>query len=103
MIRLILSAAAAILVAGWTGSTASAQTPYTHTYIRSNWFSGARIEGTKTQGWPVTAPAGVVGPVSSPYAYPRASNFGYNSWSRSYYYDSNRGSWIPQNYWYPNQ
>ncbi|HEY2787776.1 MAG TPA: hypothetical protein VGJ05_22655 [Fimbriiglobus sp.] len=106
MLRKFLAAAAALIIGSWAGSEANAQTPYTHANIRSNWYTGSRIEGTYIHGWPIQAPGGVIGPVSSPYV--RQGNFG-NSFPRNTYrtftyFDPTTGSWVrKQIYYFPNR
>jgi len=102
-------ATAAVVLFGWLASDASAQSPP---------FTHADVRGVMIQGWPITPPSGVIGPIS-PAAAPRmyyyapaysiASVPTYSvapapTYRRSSYYDPFSQSWVTQQvYWYPNR
>jgi hypothetical protein len=98
MIRKLFVTAAATFLFGWAAADASAQAPFTH----------ADVRGVIIQGWPITPPSGVIGPISLPaaprvYYYPQMYA-PVPTYRQSSYYDPFSRSWVTQQvYWYPNR
>jgi hypothetical protein len=98
MFRKLFASVAAATAFGWAASDASAQSPP---------FTHADVRGVMIQGWPITPPAGVIGPISPP-AMPRVRYVPQYqpvpTYRRSSYYDPFSQSWVTQQvYWFPNR
>jgi hypothetical protein len=98
MIRKLFVTAAATFLFGWAASDASAQAPFTH----------ADVRGTVIQGWPITPPSGVIGPISPPAAsrvyYYTPTYYALPTYRTYSYYDPFNQSWVTQQvYLYPNR